>query len=288
MTNSTSLDPWPALLHAVANAPQVLGPAAEQVAVFLASCQHEDGGFVGRDGSSDVYYACFATAILETFQQPYRAAELAVWLKAHPPAVDDLPHLASWLRCRVLLPDQHRPGLPGSLRRGLLGCLAGCGGRLDDWNPQNVFLAASVAGSLGQELPERGQLAKRIDEWLQEHPTAPTGQLAAAGVLLQQDSSPVPPDLADRLRTRQIQGGWCAHECRPVPDLLDTAVAVHALRVMDEDLGCEADLVLDYVDSLWNSTGAFHGHWADDHLDAEYTFYGLLTIGWLAEPSVHS
>ena len=39
---------------------------------------------------------------------------------------------------------------------------------------------------------------------------------------------------------------------------------------------------LDFVDSLWSAEGGFHGHWADDHLDAEYTFYGLLALGHLS------
>ena len=36
---------------------------------------------------------------------------------------------------------------------------------------------------------------------------------------------------------------------------------------------------LDFIDTLWSAEGGFHGHWADDHLDAEYTFYGLLALG---------
>ena len=37
-----------------------------------------------------------------------------------------------------------------------------------------------------------------------------------------------------------------------------------------------------FLDSLWDARGGFHGHWADDHLDAEYTFYGLLALGHLS------
>ena len=38
---------------------------------------------------------------------------------------------------------------------------------------------------------------------------------------------------------------------------------------------------LDFVDTLWTSRGAFHGTWADDVLDCEYTYYGLLALGHL-------
>jgi len=37
--------------------------------------------------------------------------------------------------------------------------------------------------------------------------------------------------------------------------------------------------MLDFIDSLWTAEGAFHGSWADDEPDAEYTFYGLVALG---------
>ena len=39
---------------------------------------------------------------------------------------------------------------------------------------------------------------------------------------------------------------------------------------------------LDFVDSLWTSTGGFYGNWADDAIDCEYTYYGLLALGHLS------
>jgi hypothetical protein len=39
---------------------------------------------------------------------------------------------------------------------------------------------------------------------------------------------------------------------------------------------------LDFIDTLWSASGGFHGHWVDDDLDAEYTFYGLLALGHLS------
>jgi len=39
---------------------------------------------------------------------------------------------------------------------------------------------------------------------------------------------------------------------------------------------------LDFIDTLWNSQGAFYGTWEDDALDCEYTYYGLLALGHLS------
>jgi hypothetical protein len=50
---------------------------------------------------------------------------------------------------------------------------------------------------------------------------------------------------------------------------------------MEADLGPLKEACLDFVDSLWNAEGGFHGNWTDDELDCEYTFYGLLALGHL-------
>ena len=69
----------------------------------------------------------------------------------------------------------------------------------------------------------------------------------------------------------------------PMPDLLSTATALHALACLERDLPASIrERCLDFIDTLWNAEGGFHGHWADDHLDAEYTFYGLLALGHLS------
>ena len=69
----------------------------------------------------------------------------------------------------------------------------------------------------------------------------------------------------------------------PLPDLLSTATTLHALATMEVDLPASLrERCLDFVDTLWSAQGGFHGHWADDHLDAEYTFYGLLALGHLS------
>ena len=79
------------------------------------------------------------------------------------------------------------------------------------------------------------------------------------------------------------QGGFLALPGAPMPDLLSTATTLHALAAMDRRLpGATHARCIDFIDSLWNAEGGFHGHWADDHLDVEYAFYGLLALGYLS------
>ncbi|MFW5845962.1 MAG: hypothetical protein ACOCXJ_07030, partial [Planctomycetota bacterium] len=158
----------------------MLGPVTERVCAFLSSLQTTSGGFVGRKGKPDVYYACFASAALSALGGDWRRPALADWLRNNLPAVDDAAQFASWLRCRALLMPEQTIPLPLGLRRQLLGCAAGCAARKRPLDPQQAFLAASAAGALGQELPERSQLTGRLQTWLDEHPGTATGQLAAA------------------------------------------------------------------------------------------------------------
>ncbi|MEI6536648.1 MAG: prenyltransferase/squalene oxidase repeat-containing protein, partial [Verrucomicrobiaceae bacterium] len=84
------------------------------------------------------------------------------------------------------------------------------------------------------------------------------------------------------LRQVHTSGGFLATPRAPLPDLLSTAVALHALDSIGVSYANVREACLDFVDSLWSATGGFHGHWADDQLDCEYTYYGLLALGHLA------
>jgi hypothetical protein len=77
-------------------------------------------------------------------------------------------------------------------------------------------------------------------------------------------------------------GGFKAIPFAPMPDLLSTAVCLHALSGAGHDLERLREPCLDFVDSLWSAEGGFHGNWTDHTLDCEYTYYGLLALGHLA------
>jgi hypothetical protein len=93
---------------------------------------------------------------------------------------------------------------------------------------------------------------------------------------------PASPVLAGWLLARCREGGFFASPDAPLPDLLSTATALHALGSLHVPIDGIREACLDFVDSLWTSQGAFYGTWADDVPDCEYTFYGLLALGHLA------
>ncbi len=79
-----------------------------------------------------------------------------------------------------------------------------------------------------------------------------------------------------------LSGGFLAFPQAPVPDLLSTAVALHALDGLQVNFQSKKEKMLNFIDSLWTAEGGFHGSWEDDDLDIEYTYYGLLALGHLA------
>jgi prenyltransferase beta subunit len=106
----------------------------------------------------------------------------------------------------------------------------------------------------------------------------------AAAVTFYRHAHLTPPAELGRWLLAQAHpdGGFKAFPRAPIPDLLSTAVALHALDGLQVDFSSLKERMLDYVDSLWSAGGGFHGHWADDELDVEYTYYGLLALGHLA------
>jgi len=103
-------------------------------------------------------------------------------------------------------------------------------------------------------------------------------------VLLNNLHLPINDEVGKWLRDQlHPQGGFVAVPGAPMPDLLTTATALHALAALEVRLTEEqTDCCLDFIDTLWDATGGFHGNWSDDYLDCEYTFYGLLALGHLS------
>ena len=79
-----------------------------------------------------------------------------------------------------------------------------------------------------------------------------------------------------------LQVGFFAMPFAPIPDLLTTATALHALETLEVSFEHLKESCLDFIDSLWSTKGAFYGNWEEETLDCEYTFYGLLALGHLS------
>ena len=62
------------------------------------------------------------------------------------------------------------------------------------------------------------------------------------------------------LERHHPDGGFCASPATPLPDLLSTATALHALSGAHAPFATIREPGLDYIDNLWSNEGGFYGH----------------------------
>ncbi len=280
--------------------PKQLGDSAPLVAGFLKSQQNPDGGFQNRSGDSDLYYTVFGLESLIALGEPIAAAPVAAYLQTFGNGEHlDLVHLGCLVRCwanieRGPLPvdcesiarviEQHRTS-DGGYNTALMeeeGTAYGC------------FIAMAAYQDMRTGLPDPDGVLRclrglRADDGgyanQRDVPFGLTPSSAAVATLYRHLEEEPPADLPEWLLSRHhAGGGFYATPLAPIPDLLSTATALHALAGMKAPLGPIQEPCLDFIDSLWTTKGGFYGNWAEDVLDCEYNFYGLLALGHLSLP----
>ncbi len=288
------------LLQVARLAPRLLGDATPLVVDFLRGQLSAEGAGRDRGGRPDLYYTIFALAGLQALQAPVPTEAVAGYLSTHGAGTGlDFVHLSALARCWAAV---GRERMPAGLDREILarietfrkpdGGYEG-DGRLTHGTAYGAFVALGAYEDLGHHPPHPLKLIqslKRLETpdgaWsnVPGVPTGATNATAGAVTLIRHLGFPVHERVGDWLLARaHAQGGFLAVPGAPLPDLLSTATTLHALAAMDRRLSATLhEGCLDLLDSLWDARGGFHGHWADDDLDAEYTFYGLLALGHLS------
>jgi len=287
------------MLQVARLAPTLLGDASELVINFLRSQINPDGGFKDRAGNSDLYYTVFGIEGLAAMRAEVPVESLATYLRTFADGESlDFVHLACLARGWASVPGQMPdPSARQSILDRIESHRSADGGY--DANPRSrygtlygCFLAWGAYQDLGHDMPDSLRLIDCISNLRatdggyanqRDMPMGLTPSTAAAVTLLRQLERPIAPELGDWLLSRcRPEGGFFATPQAPLPDLLSTATALHALAGMHVDFSMVKEPCLDFLDTLWNSQGAFYGTWEDDALDCEYTYYGLLAMGHLS------
>jgi prenyltransferase beta subunit len=288
------------LLQVARLAPRLLGDSTELVREFFARQFSSEGAGLDRDGRPDLYYTLFALAGLQAVDAEVPRDKVEAFLRTHGNVAGlDFIHLSALARCWAVIGKQR---MPDGLDQTLLGRIetfrkpdGGYEGdaKLAHGTAYGAFVALGAYEDLGQTPPHSLKLIQSLkfletpDGAWSNVPGArigATNATAGAVTLIRHLGFPVNESVGDWLLAQaHPQGGFLAVPGAPMPDLLSTATTLHALAAMDRRLPGEVrERCLDFLDSLWDARGGVHGHWADDHLDAEYTFYALLALGHLS------
>lgn len=287
------------MLQVARLSPRTLGDATSLVADYLRSLINVDGGFADRNGDSDLYYTSFGVSAQIALQEPVDEARLARYLARFGDGDDlDLVHRSCLARLWSLLSVDQRPPLDlERLLEGVERLRTPDGGYnaipdMERGTLYGCFLALGAYQDLGVPLPQPHRMLECIERLKTadggyansvDMPIGLTPTSSAAAALIRQLGEPPPPELSHWLLQRlHSAGGFRATPEAPMPDLLSTATALHALASMQVELDPLKELCLDFIDTLWTARGGFYGTWEDEHLDCEYTYYGLLALGHLS------
>lgn len=286
------------MLQVARVAPKVLGDSAALVADFFRAQRHPCGGFLDRAGAPDLYYTVFGLEGLMALRADHETESLRAWLLGHGDGAGlDFVHLCCLARCWSSLGgDLPDPALRAALLARVESFRSADGGYnqspgKDYGTAYGCLLGWSAHEDLGSSAPDAERLlasllALRTPDggWSNERglPIGVTPAAAAAVALCRHLGQPVEEHTRDWLLAQALPGGgFRALPGIPLPDLLSTAVALHALDALQADISGIKESCLDFVDSLWSAEGGFHGNWTDHDLDCEYTYYGLLALGHL-------
>jgi prenyltransferase beta subunit len=288
------------LLQIARLAPRLLGESTDLVRDFFRRQLTDEGGGLDRSGRPDLYYTIFALAGLEALEVPVPADRIEAYLRTFDRGQElDFVHVSALARCWATI---GRERMPDELDRALLHRIeefrkpdGGYEGdrKLPHGTAYGAFVALGAYQDLGRTPPKLLELIRALkrlesaDGAWSNFPGAKIGALNAttgAVTLIRHLGFPVNSDVgAWLLAQAHPQGGFRAVPGAPMPDLLSTATALHALAALEQRVPSVVhERCMDFIDSLWTAEGGFYGHWSDEHLDAEYTYYGLLALGHLA------
>src|SRR6266404_6027717 len=279
------------MLQVARLSPNILGESGDLIRQFLKSQHLPDGGFADRGGNSDLYYTVFGLECFLALRDDPPVSEARVYLQQFGDGDGlDFVHLACLARCWATVCRGDFTGIP---REAILQRLEKSRSLDGGYGTvYSAFLALGAYEDFHIPVPEPGRLLeslrslRSLDGAYSNQPGASRGitTSTAAAILLLRHLGETPDDsLAAWLLARaHPQGGFFALPDAPIPDLLSTATALHALSAMHVPIEPIREACLDFIDTLWTNRGGFYGNWADDVIDCEYTYYALLSLGHLS------
>jgi hypothetical protein len=299
------------MLDSARRARGILPPESlQRITGFVLGRVNKDGGFLNRSNRSDLYYSIFGmqclavvlqtnsgiARLVRTLRHVLLFRRIGGYVSTQASRVDalDFVHLSCLARCLAAVRGGHVAGdVAITIARRAEEYRTGDGGYHVAKNAGHgtayaCFLALLIYEALGVEIPHKEGILKCIrrlvarDGGYANEPCLPVGTTtttSAVCLILSALGESVDSGIADWLRARCVNGGFLATPDSPIPDLLSTATALHALAIIKQPMKERRDSCVDFVESLWHENGGFFGTQIDSIPDCEYTFYALLALG---------
>jgi len=268
----------------------------EEVLRFFISQQNPDGGFQDRGGRSDLYYSLFGGLMIKAME-----SEVRMPLPEREAVEGSNPHGAI-LKLKQFIAQKSNSEAPGFIEKC---CLVLLQKELKAGRNSQIRALISLGKSFWKErhsinlsyrsfvffltldavLPFRGIFkvgAKRMLARTIVDQHSPCSEVAAR-VFLQKMVNEDGSKEQELLKSFACEtGGFKAFHHLNNADMLSTAVALFALNCAGCDLRLLKPVCLDFIGQNF-SDGAFLSGDGDPTTDVEYTFYGLLALGVLAD-----
>jgi geranylgeranyl transferase type-2 subunit beta len=277
---------------------------------FLLAAQNDDGGFAGREGSSDLYYTGFALRTLASLGKLDRVADntsrflkncmsrresivdfysliiaaqlldvitgIDVFADAAPSWRDEVADMLSRLRRDDGGFAKAEQGNASSTYHSFLGLLCFELIQREPGSPE-----ALVEFFHSQRMPEGGFREIRVSRRAGTNPTAAAvGGLRILGAL----TDDVKISTADFLLGMQNdEGGFRANTRIPIADLLSTFTSLLTLGDVGGFEQIDVVAAREFIQSLDSPAGGFLGASWDEQCDVEYTFYGVGSLALLLQ-----
>lgn len=275
----------------------------EEVLQFVVGQQNADGGFKDRGGRSDLYYSLFGGLMIRAWGMGHGAKGMESEHR-RPKTEATFPELVEGtiLKFRQFITPQSNSEVPGFIEKC---CLALLQKDLKNGRISRIRTLISLGQSFWKErhsinlsyrsfvlfltldavLPFSGILKLAAKQMLAKatvDANSPCSEVAANVFLKKMMNQ---EGLAEQELLKSFAcktGGFKAFQHIQQADMLSTAVALFALNYAGSDLRLLKPACLDFIQSNY-SDGAFLAGDGDSTKDVEYTFYGLLALGVMAD-----
>ncbi len=252
---------------------------------WVISQQTKGGGFIDRSGDSDLYYTLFGFFLAEALEIDQVFPALKVYAGKTAREHD---HEGIELFCMSILNASLFPDDPGAQRyaREIRSMTKNKALLLNGYTPFLAILSllslhdyygvikvlkAFKEDTSGADKPCTVVAAQQIVAYLKSGGKGDLNRKNTPGEVI----------LYGPFKSfYRNDGGFAALNHTREPDLLSTAVALFALRFMEDDIRLIRPNCFEFITGLYRE-GGFTAVRLDDKTDVEYTLYGLLALGAL-------